>query len=75
MDDLDHNACCDFLKQAGFSDRSPPSQNEYGYGQWWDSSMGGPAFVQMNPDSGKVLAAPFARLLSQVARTGDARIS
>lgn len=68
MDDIDPDVCRKLLTEQGFAEREPVQHYPHGYGQWWTSAMGRPAFVQWDPDTNRVRAIPLLRFLSQLVR-------
>lgn len=70
MDEIDPEVCRRLLVEQGFAEKEPPQHYPHGYGQWWISAMGRPAFVQWNSDTNRVKAIPFFRFLNHLARAG-----
>jgi hypothetical protein len=62
LGDIDPDDCRKFLNGVGYAEREPPQHYSHGYGQWWDSPAGGPAFIPWNPSTNKVAGAAICEV-------------
>jgi len=62
LGDIDPDDYRKFLNGVGYAEREPPQHYSHGYGQWWDSPAGGPAFIPWNPSTNKVAGAAICEV-------------